>query len=92
MSPGINPYYDSRVKDYYEIHVTLGEDSGEHISGWNHSVIDGDPDLGLGTRHYRTAHRASEAGAYSALNEAERRWPDAQRFKIEHVIYDDRKK
>jgi len=73
----------------YEIHVTLDEDS-VHAEGWKSSKIDGDPDLGTGTRYYRTTHADDEAEAFLLVETAELYWPGALRYKIEHIILDRR--
>lgn len=76
---------------YYEIHVTLEEDSNLGPEVWTSSNIDGDPDLGKGTRYYRTAHTASLREAMALVDRAKEEWPNALRYKIELVILDERK-
>lgn len=84
---------------YYEIHVTLEEDAKVEaqlavwvIAGkWAYSKIDGDPDLGKGTRYYRTAHANSLTAALQLVIDAQQAWPSAIRYKIEEVLLDIRK-
>ena len=74
----------------YEIHVTLEHDQYSH-SGWHESAISGDPDLGDGLRFYRTAHASDIFQAFELLEQAKRIWPRAIRYKIEHILVDERK-
>lgn len=76
---------------YYEIHVTFRDVQPLAFSGWSSSKIDGDPVLGTGTRWYMTCHTKTEVNARAAVEEAKRFWPQAVRYKIEHVILDERR-
>lgn len=76
-------------RDYYELHVTLTEPAPDH-PGWHPSAIDGDPVLGDGVKHYKTAATKTEKEARKWIADAKLLWPQAIRYKIEHVIYDER--
>lgn len=78
---------------YFEIHVTLEKPTPANGNTlvWKKSQINGDPDLGDGVRHYRTTHTASFREAVLAIDEAKRLWPDALRYKVEHILLDERR-
>lgn len=93
-------------KTYYECHVTLlaGSSAGrnrlEEITkkeGWKFSAIDGDINLGPGTKFYATRQfnaRLEEGEVIGYLNnmaDVLEKWgAEILRRKVERVIYDDR--
>lgn len=81
----------------YELHITMLGD-GVPIRkiveemGWHYSVIDADPDLGGGVRHYATKHCGNLMEATGviahAVEEIAKRYITVKRAKIEQVLYD----
>lgn len=73
----------------FELHVTFAENPAMWpVAGWTLSRIEGDPDLGSGARWYATTHAPTLRLALQAIEQAEARWPEALRYKVEHVVYD----
>ena len=89
---------------YYELHVTMLTGIGEPEARtkyirWKYSAIDSDPDLGEGVRCYATKHVHASVPVQTVigiLEEAMTRLSElgccVVRGKVEHILYDRRKK
>lgn len=76
---------------YFEVHVTsLEELQCYEYKGWTTSRIDGDPEFGKGVRYYATKHTDTYSEALTSIIFAKQVWSKAIRFKIEHVLFDER--
>lgn len=91
------------MKQYYECHITIsgmGSTWAERTvkeAGWIYSRIDGDPDLGPGTKQYATKHFNKRKSVEKVIAELQRvalalrlQGLEVLREKIELVIYDKR--
>jgi hypothetical protein len=89
-----------RVK-YIELHITyLNGESEEvpQVSGWKHTAIDGDFNLGNGVKHYLTRQAHRRHGIVGLVrdmeqvaDELERSGKKVLRTKVEEVLYDRRR-
>lgn len=88
------------VSTYYEMHVTYLDEpraAFPAVEGWKPSRIDGDIDLGEGTRHYLTKHAHRSTALFrlkDEVDECARKLREmgkhVVRTKVEDVLYDNR--